>query len=139
LSASFTALAVAGPPTSQFDIEIRYLGAVLPTYQAAFQAAVARWRQVVIGDIPALHLNAAAGSCDSVMPAVNEVIDDLVIYVHLIDIDGVGNVLGRAGPCFIRDAGKLPVLGFMQFDLADLANLAATGTLQTVITHEIGH
>lgn len=138
-SASFAALAVAGPPASQFDIEVRYVGTVAPVYQQAFQAAVARWRSVIIGDVPGLTLNAAAGSCDSVMPAVNEFIDDLVIYVHLKDIDGVGNVLGRAGPCYVRDAGKLPVLGFMQFDLADLAGMAANGTLNAVITHEIGH
>ena len=138
-SASFTAQTVSGPPGSQFDIDVRFLGSVSSTYQQAFQTAVTRWRRVITGDLPGLFLNAAAGSCDSVMPAVNEFIDDLVIYVQVAEIDGVGNVLGRAGPCFVRETGKLPVLGYMLFDAADLASLATRGTLAAVITHEIGH
>ena len=53
--------------------------------------------------------------------------DDLVIFVTLESIDGPGGVLGLAGPCFIRTAGNLPLIGAMRFDTDDLAVLEATG------------
>jgi hypothetical protein len=73
-------------------------------------------------------------------PALNNVtVDDLLIFVSLVPIDGVGKVLGQAGPCFIRTSNKLTVIGIMKFDTADLANMQANGTLDDVILHEMGH
>jgi hypothetical protein len=69
--------------------------------------------------------------------------DDLVIYVELVPIDGVNNVLGSAGPCLIREEGPLgvgpTVVGKMRFDTADLPSLEAAGQLDEVVLHEMGH
>jgi hypothetical protein len=132
--------------TAAFDIEIRYFGSQAPTanQQAAFTAAEQRWEALIFGDLQAATVNAAAGSCGfSDLPAVSETIDDLVIYAKVDSIDGPGNILGRAGPCFIRSTASthpaLTVLGVMEFDRDDLANLEASGQLNLVILHEMGH
>jgi hypothetical protein len=71
---------------------------------------------------------------------VNFTIDDLLIFAAVSNIDGVGQVLGQAGACFIRDApSNLSVMGIMEFDEADVDALETSGGLQPVITHEMGH
>mgnify|MGYP000135590003 CR=1 FL=1 len=54
-------------------------------------------------------------------------------------IDGPGGVLGRAGPTAVASSDRLPVTGIMQFDIADLAEMARRGTLEDVILHEMLH
>jgi hypothetical protein len=80
-----------------------------------------------------------ADACFAGQPAINEKIDDLLLFVEFKDIDGVGKILGEAGPCFIRNNSNLPILGQLQLDLADLANMERNGTLDAVVMHEIGH
>ena len=80
-----------------------------------------------------------AGSCVPGTPALNETIDDLVIFAVLDSIDGPGKILGQAGPCFIRLPGYLPLIGAMRFDTADVATLESAGQFDEVILHEMGH
>jgi hypothetical protein len=73
-----------------------------------------------------------------------EVIDDVLILAQGDDIDGPGRVLGQAGPTALRPrtagaAAFLPAKGIMIFDSADLADMEENGTLNDVITHEMGH
>jgi hypothetical protein len=127
--------------TSQFNIELRYLTGVTPSQQAAFNNAVLKWQSIITGDIPSVNTSLPSGACGSNSPALSEIIDDLVIFVTLEPIDGVGAVLGSAGPCWIRGGGQCyhPFLGRMRFDTADLTNMENNGTLEAVILHEIGH
>jgi hypothetical protein len=133
---TFTATAEPVPP-AEYHIEIRYTGASQPTagQRAAFEAAVARWQEIILGDVPDEFVVWEATSC---FPALNELIDDLVIYAELVPIDGVSGVLGSAGPCLIRDTGPTGV-GRMRFDTADLQALENSGNLDEVILHEMGH
>jgi hypothetical protein len=48
-------------------------------------------------------------------------------------------VLGRAGGLAIRNDAWQPYWGIMEFDTADLDQLAAVGRLGDVILHEMGH
>jgi len=128
-------------PGGAYDVDIRYLAGTNPTasQQTAFNNAVARWEQLVLGDLPNVFVNRAAGSwCGSGSPAINETVDDLLILVILEPIDGQGGILGSAGPCIIRGS-NLSVVGRMRFDTADLASLEAAGQLEAVILHEMGH
>jgi adhesin/invasin len=128
--------------TSLFDIVVRFDPATLPTasQQALFTTAAARWEQLIVGDVPDGVLNISAGSCaGAAYPALNETVDDVIIYAAAVPIDGVGGILGQAGPCFVRSGSLLPALGGMQFDTADLANLESQGRLLDVILHEMGH
>jgi len=123
------------------DIEVRYSGATTPTasVQSAFSAAEVKWESILIGDLSAISVNVTADQCGTTHPAVNESVDDLLIFAEITAIDGSGGVLGQAGPCIVRTTGGLAVLGTMQFDEDDLADLAASGDLESVIIHEMGH
>ena len=137
LSVSFSA--VAAPDPASFNIGIRFLSPATPTQQQAFTDARLRWESAVTDDIPDGFLDAPAGTCGSSSPQVTQNIDDVVILVTLVPIDGQGGVLGGAGPCWIRDAGDLTILGSMQFDTEDLEMLEADGFLSNVVLHEMGH
>ena len=124
------ALAVANT-TSPFTIEVRFLGGLTTKQKNAFKAAADRWSSVIVGDLPSVMVD-------------GEVIDDLLILAQGQAIDGPGKILGQAGPTRLRpaSAGKaafLPAKGKMQFDTADLKQMEKDGTLNDVITHEMGH
>jgi len=121
-----------------FDINLRFVAMPTVTQLATFNAAATRWETIITSDLTNIPLTVGAGSCSSAVP-INETIDDLMITVRLEPIDGPGQVLGSAGPCFTRTTGGLPILGAMRFDTADLANLEAAGSFGNVILHEMGH
>jgi hypothetical protein len=130
----------AATVVSNFTIQLQYLQTQTVPQKAAFDGAAARWSRVIVGDLTDVSSTKAANACGVGDPALNNVIiDDLLIYVSLVPIDGVGKVLGQAGPCFIRNSNRLTVIGIMKFDTADLPNMEANGTLNDVILHEMGH
>jgi hypothetical protein len=138
LSVSFTATAAADP--TSFNISLKYLSTATPTQQQAFTNARLRWENVITTDVEDVLLQSAVGDCGEGTPAVDQTIDDVLILVRLVDIDGPGGILGGAGPCFIRDPGDpLTVMGVMQFDTTDLQMLEDDGFLGDVILHEMGH
>jgi hypothetical protein len=63
----------------------------------------------------------------------------VIIYASIGPIDGVGKVIGRAGPCAFRSSNLIPVIGVMVFDEADIQNLIADGRFQDVVLHEMLH
>jgi hypothetical protein len=128
------------------SIDIRYVGSVSAAHAAAFTNARLRWQEIITGDLPPVLLDIPAGDCKDDEgntlvdhPAINETIDDLLVYVEIEEIDGHGQILGSAGPCYIRGESRLPVLGIMRFDSADLDSLQTRGLLHDVILHELGH
>ena len=134
---------------SDFDIEIEFIGtAPTPEVRAVFEAAAARWSQVIVGDLPSITFPVVSDDvyledyiCEPGQPDIRgRTIDDVLIFAKVGPIDGQGNVLGSAGPCFVRTAAPtLTVIGVMVFDSADLASMQTKGTLQEVILHEMGH
>ena len=125
---------------SDFDIDVRFVGSGGTTRQReAFAKAVVRWRRVLTTDLHTSKLNTPAGDCEPWIPALNESVNDLVIYARLAPIDGPGRILGQAGPCYINTSTRLTSLGIMEFDLDDLPGLIANETLDDVVLHEIGH
>ena len=136
----FTATATAGTTsTSPYAITVRYIGTPSARQQQAVTSAVARWQTVITRDLTDIPLNAAANSCWDGQPSVNERIDDIVIYVEFIEIDGAGKILGEAGPCYVRSDNSLPILGHLKLDAADLRMMEQFGTIDDVVLHEIGH
>lgn len=131
-----------------YNIELRWVGTKpAGTVATAFDAAVTRIEQIILNDLQAAKVGSKEAPFDltkcsasmSGTPALNEVIDDLVIYAKVEAIDGVGKTLGSAGPCLTRVNGGLTVLGIMRFDSADLTDLANKGRLNAVILHEMLH
>jgi hypothetical protein len=134
LTTSFTETGV-----SPYSIELQFLTDTTSAQGDAFEAARHRWEGLIVGDVPNVQLSAMAGQCGANSPALSRTVDDVLILVTLEPIDGAGNVLGAAGPCFVRTGSRLPVLGTMKFDTADLDVLESSGLLQPVILHEMGH
>jgi PKD repeat protein len=133
-------ISLSSPLLAGYQIEVRESPGVTLTasQRTAVDNAAARWESLVTGDLSPVPYVGTPG-CTADVPALNETIDDLVIYLEFVPIDGPSGVLGSAGPCLIRGSGNLPLLGGMRFDTADLANLEAQGRLEDVIVHEMGH
>lgn len=133
----FTATGTEPPTSSTFRIELRYTPGTNPTpeQRAAFDAAVARWTQLILAGAPPYLVYEDAG-CGNI---IGETVDGVIIHVFLHTIDGPGNILGAAAPCILRDDGYLPAQGYMEFDTADLTFLQQNNQLGPVIVHEMGH
>jgi hypothetical protein len=135
----FTASGCQGGGGAGYAITLCFGSSFTPSQRAVFESAVARWQGLVTGDVPDVAVNRPAGFCGNSWPGLDQVVDDLVIFAAIRPIDGVGGVLGSAGPCWLRDAGSLPIVGTMRFDTEDVAALESSGRLQNVILHEMGH
>jgi hypothetical protein len=136
---SVTFTATTSTAVSAYTIDLRFLGSMSPSQSQAFRNARNRLEQVIVGDLANVPANRPAGECLNNQPAINETIDDLLIFAEVAAIDGPGMILGQAGPCIVRATGNLPAIGVMQFDVADLTNLENQGLLQFVILHEMLH
>lgn len=133
---TFTATGTFSP----FLIDVRFLSSATPAQRDAFASAANRWMQIIVADIPDVPINLTAGTCaNGNSPAMNESVDDVVIFAQVTPIDGPGNVLGSAGPCIRRTQGFFTAIGSMRFDVADLPGLQNTNRLEPVILHEMAH
>ncbi|MGE0443028.1 MAG: leishmanolysin-related zinc metalloendopeptidase [Gemmatimonadales bacterium] len=128
------------PPASTYAVTVRFIGPT-PTasQQAAFDSAAVRWGTLLLGDLPDIPFTPADDLSFCGGQSLNETIDDLLIFAKIDAIDGVGGILGQAGACYLRDDDLLSVVGIMQFDVADVANLEASGRFRDVVLHEMGH
>ena len=107
-----------------FNISINNLGGLTPSQSSAFDDAIAYWETYLTG--------------------VQSVFDhSIVIDASGTSIDGVGGILGSAGPTSITQLADSPFVyankGRMRFDTADLSNMENSGTLFDVIVHEMAH
>ena len=135
---------------TNYRIVVRFFGATTmsASQQAIFTNAAQRIMGIVTGDVTDVQLtNQVISGCTAGQANLTEVVDDIVIYAESKPIDGVGLILGSAGPCFVRASGPncaagcagIALMGHMEFDTADLAQLETNGTLQDVIQHEMLH
>ncbi|MEM6533650.1 MAG: leishmanolysin-related zinc metalloendopeptidase [Myxococcota bacterium] len=126
--------------TSSFNIQLRFENDVSESIRASFLAAAARWSGVIRSDLSDITLDLAdlPSDCSTDESGATR-IDDLLVLVEVREIDGEGRVLGQAGPCLIRTADRSPLVGKMEFDLADLSRLRSRGLLDDTILHEMGH
>jgi Leishmanolysin/Bacterial pre-peptidase C-terminal domain/Bacterial Ig-like domain len=128
--------AIVPPTDTTFSVQFNFQGLTV-SQVAVFQQAAQKWQSIITGDLPnAIYFQ--TGFTSSV------VVDDLFIDAIAKPIDGVGNVLGGSIPDAFRPTSTLassglPYHGIMEFDTADLATLEATGTLLSVVEHEMAH
>jgi hypothetical protein len=129
-----------GTPTG-FAIMLCYRTTMTASQRQAFVNAASRWGTIITGDLADVTAN-FIGACGGTVPIYNGTVDDLLIFATVEPIDGPNNIVGSAGPCFIRNPGGVltqPIIGSMRFDSADLVNLENAGLLNSVILHEMGH
>jgi hypothetical protein len=149
ITATVTGAGIAGNPVTfsdtgaaaVYNIQIQYYGPTpTATEQVAFNAAVTKWQSLIYQHVgPPVLVTDAGNQCGAGEPAVSQTVTDVLILAKFDSIDGPGKILGQAGPCFIRIANGLTVLGVMVFDTADVATLIVNGQLNMVILHEMNH
>jgi hypothetical protein len=127
------------------NIQLQFLGDNFPPErQDVFEQAAARWADIIVGDLQ----DVSVGEGD--LPATDQIcgfqtsefvgtIDDLLIFAVITPIDGEGQILGQAGPAIVRRSDQSPLIGCMEFDVADIEALEEKGTFAQVILHEMGH
>ena len=107
---------------ASFTITLSYTGLTL-AQQSHFSAAASFWETVITGYKPGVTFTG------------------LAISAQGLAIDGVGGILGSAGPDSLASSqGTLYALtGSMEFDTADIDPLIGNGSFGAVIKHEMAH
>lgn len=145
-SVTFTATATP----AVYDIEIVHAdSAALSEGQlAAFDEAEEYWEEAIRGNLPwGVVRKASLERCLSLAEIELEipgdrVVDDLLIYADVREIDGLGGIFAGAGPCQIRRDTGLPIVGVMFFDIEDLDEMEEVQEgehLDGTILHEMAH
>ena len=127
--------------TPSFNIDLVFVGSISSRYQSAFETAAQRWERIIADDIPNHTLSSRGRNLlNSLYPGTSapEVVDDLVIYVEIVEIDGDGGTLGQAGRKLWRVPSSLPIASGIELDQDDLGTMSNT-ELADLILHEIGH
>jgi hypothetical protein len=117
-------------------IDVDYTGD--PQYEAAFTTAAQTWETLLNGYQNGLVV--ARSALSSYL--IGQTVSTVFITANIAAIDGVGGILGQAGPdeIVIDAAGFfLTTDGTMDFDSADVANMVTNGTWENVILHEMAH
>lgn len=123
---ALVSLSCLAQQASAIYIDINFSGSLSNSQKALFTQAEQFWENTLTGYQPSINPNS---------------LSNIVINAEGVAIDGVGLVLGSAGPSFVWNTGgfTLTAEGNMQFDTADLANLENNGSLESVILHEMAH
>jgi hypothetical protein len=131
----------ADAPEDSFDIELRYVGDEPTAAQKSIiRRAADKWEDVIARGLPDRFIDSSSVTCDDGDPSLfGAHVDDLVVYVKLGQMGGIGGTLAQAGPCWTRLPSHLPYLGIVILDTADLHVLHSAGVLQRIVIHEIGH
>jgi len=116
-------------PVARFNTNVDTTN-VPDNLRGAFTDAQARWDSIIVEDLPDVTITPGSIECPGA--TIPEVIDDVFICATIQTIDGVGGILGSAGPTMTRGNG-LPISGSMQFDLADVQLLVDDGSFPNVI------
>ena len=120
------------PDSEEFNITINFYGDQWTTeLKAAFIESADFLSSTIAGDLEDVTYN-------------GELIDDIVIDAKLVEIDGSGGVLGRAGPTVVRSTDGvtpdgLTVKAVMEFDIADAFDYDAAGLFKDIVQHEMMH
>lgn len=127
-------------PTQPFTIDMVLMTGDLQvaTYQTAVLSAAAKWSAVITKDYPtSFDLATGPTPCGFNIDQSYHV-ENVLVFVQSVSIDGGGNILARAGTC-AYDSNGFPRIGLIQFDSADLDYIYQTGKLYSVTLHELGH
>jgi len=120
-----------------FSIDLRIIGELTPDQEAEFLAAQERWERVIVGSLEPTHVHLAANECWADHPAVDEVVDDVLIIAMVGHFGDV--TTAAAGPCVLREGNLLAAMGLVVFNIPGMQHFERLGLLQDLVAHEIGH
>jgi hypothetical protein len=136
-------LRVVAEDTAAYRIRVVAVEEIPAGVQAHLDVALQRWEAAIIGNLQPVAIPTSffgPNGCGGFGQNINgTAVDDILIIIHITPIDGPGGVLGRAGPCGVRQNNTLPFAGIVTLDLDDLMPVVGTETLTDIITHEIAH
>ena len=130
---------------STFPLDLRFYGDPMSIEaQSAFVNAANRMRAAIISPLTTFSVEGRdlANDCGiaDLTGTLTGTTAGVIIYAAVTAIDGPGKILAQAGPCnFVRGSSKLPFLGVMEFDAADIQNYITTGRFEAVVLHEMNH
>jgi len=140
-----TVLVIVKPPAAAgYQIHIRWSpGMELTTTQRqAVDDAVDKLESVITGDVLNLVKTEfpEAGTCGgAAIPKMDEAVDDVIIYLEFLPIDGPDGTVASAGPCFVRANTAFSLVGGVRFDTDDLDVAESLGIMDDIIVHEMMH
>lgn len=139
-TATVTASVVAAP-ASGYNIEVRLTAGADPRLHEVARRAADRWSRVIVGDAPDVRVNnLPAGACYPASPTESATIDDLLVIIRTDSVDGPDKALAVGGACLVRSQGsRLPALGVVTVDAADLPTIFARDWGADLLVHELGH
>ncbi|MYB08066.1 MAG: hypothetical protein F4Y24_17130 [Gemmatimonadetes bacterium] len=143
-------ISVGGIEVESYDIDVVFIDHGSAEQDKVVLDAARKWESVIVQgvtDIDLANSPIEAGQCVTGSPIVDDVIDDVRMFVRIDSIDGPGKVLARAGPCLARvigfegypDIPRSVIAGAIEFDEDDLNGLSAQGILLSTVLHEMGH
>ncbi|MFT6772958.1 MAG: hypothetical protein ACJA1L_000665 [Paracoccaceae bacterium] len=132
ISAAVVALALGSAPATGagFRITLNYLGGFSASQQTIMNAAASYWERVIVDYKPGVNIGTRPSN-----------LSGITISVEGRTSDGVGGILGAAGPTLVttRAGSVYATEGLVWFDTADMANLESRGTFNDVAVHELAH
>jgi len=129
------------PGTASFDIDVVFVGSTTAAQRRAVESAVAVWERVLTMSVQNIDFSsnpASGGPCLSGLPDVDDVVDDLRLFVEVTPMDGPSGTLAGAGLCWTRQTSGLPIIGRILVDAFDFDARDADGMRQ-ILVHEIAH
>jgi len=130
---------------TNFPLDLRFFGPPMSAEaQLAFTNAANRMRAAIISPVTAFNVQGRDLATDCGIAGLTGTLtgttNGVIIYAAVAPIDGPGKVLAQAGPCsYVRGSSKLPFLGVMEFDAADIQSYITTGRFEAVVLHEMNH
>ena len=135
VSQSFWAAVLPAPDNTGYDIDFLDFSGPARNLPKVVLDSNRRWERIITKDLQNISVwNQTYVGCRQRFAVFAE-LDDLAVFIYVADIDGPQKVLARAGPCLIRSADGLALVGFVEFDVADLDN----DDLFSTALHEVGH
>lgn len=136
-----------GEDNDTFDIQLRYVGDIVPTHSQkdVFKQAAQFWERALRENertTPA-PMKSSEEKCDETPPHFGELVDDLLINVQITTMtDGARHTLALGGYCIYRILDQqpdLPVIAIVVFDAFDIGTVEAEGWLYQLAVHEMAH
>lgn len=126
----------------RYDLLVFGADSLSPSFREKTERAVARWAEVVAGDLTAAFVPRdffGGEDCGGRGAFLNgTTIDDLAVLIRVDSIDGAGRVAARAGPCALRD-DLLPLVGIITLDEPDMKLLKDSDRAVDLMIHEMAH
>lgn len=122
-----------------FRIHVHMISESPAGVEDALDRAVRRWEPLLREKLPPVRVRVGEGRCGENAPALDEVVDDVLVLVTVAPLDGAGGVVAQANPCFLRQESFLPIAGQLRLDEDDVEALRNAGILEDLIAHELGH